>query len=461
MATLTFLGAARTVTGSMFLLRADSQDILIDCGLFQGAENESKNYRELPFDITKLGAIVLTHAHQDHCGLLPRLSSLGFRGKVICTPATFDLMRIMLMDAAHIHEEDYARQKKLSGEGVREPIFTIDDVLEMEKNLKFILPKYGEEISLGNIQFVFRDAGHILGSAFVEITLYEDGVKKGIVISGDIGNYGKPVLRDPESPKLKDANIVLVESTYGDRVHKGIVESKDELRHAINETITSGNVIIPVFSLDRAQDILYILREFKESGDLDEKVQIFLDSPLAINATSIYASHVECFDDEAREVIKQHRNPFIFSGVHLVRSVGASKMLNSVRKGAIILAGSGMCTGGRVRYHLLKNLPDPKSAVIFVGFQAEGTTGREIIDGAKRIKIYDEVVEVNAKIYTINGFSAHADQRVLLDWLNRFRGSPELYLVHGDAERMNIFSEFLKKEGFNVNLPEEGTEVKI
>jgi metallo-beta-lactamase family protein len=445
----------------MFHLRAGRTELLIDCGLFQGIGQEIKNYRELPLDLSSLDAIVITHAHQDHCGFLPRISSLGFSGSVICTPATYDLMRIMLMDAAHIHEEDYARLLKFAHKDLREPIFTVDDVLQMEKKLTYILLKYGEEHQIGDIKIVLRDAGHILGSAFVEIEVKENGARKGIVISGDIGNKNKPVVRDPESPKLKDAEIVLVESTYGDRLHKGISESKEELKQALNETLPQGNVIIPVFSLDRAQDILYILREFKESGMLDEKVQVFLDSPLAINATSIYEAHVECFDDEAKELIKQKKDPFIFSGVHLVRSVGASKMLNSIKRGAIILAGSGMCTGGRVKYHLLRHLPDPKSAVIFVGYQAEGTTGREIVDGAKTIKIHDEVVDIKAKIYTINGFSAHADQNILIEWLERLKNSPDIYLVHGDEKRMEVFDRVLRDRGLKSFMPEEGSSVKI
>lgn len=461
MVTLSFLGAARTVTGSMFYLKTSNTSILIDCGLFQGVGQEIKNYRELPFDLPSLNAIVLTHAHQDHCGLLPRLSSLGFRGKVIATPATYDLMRIMLMDAAHIHEEDYARMLKILHKDIKEPIFTIDDVLEMEKQLTFTCLKYGEEYKIDNIKIVLRDAGHILGSAFVEIEVCENGLRKGIVISGDIGNKNKPIVRDPESPKLKDAEIVVLESTYGDRLHKSISESKAELKVALNETLPEGNVVIPVFSLERAQDILYILRDFKERGELDERVQIFLDSPLAINATSIYENHIECFDDEARELVKQHKNPFIFNGVHLVRSVGASKMLNSIKKGAIILAGSGMCTGGRVRYHLLKNLPKPKSAVIFVGYQAEGTTGREIVDGTETIKIYDEEVNVNSKIYTINGFSAHADQNILIGWLKRFKNSPGVYLVHGDAKRMDVFHNGLEANGIRTSMPEEGFSINI
>lgn len=461
MATITFLGASRTVTGSMFYLKTHDCEFLVDCGLFQGENMEIKNYRDLPFDLSALDAIIITHAHQDHCGLLPRLSSLGFRGRVICSHATRDLMRIMLMDAAHIHEEDYARMLKFSCEYVREPIFTIDDVLEMEKKLTFTLLNYGEEYQIRNTKIVLRDAGHILGSAFVEIVFLENGVRKSLVISGDIGNRNKPIIRDPESPKLKEADMVLIESTYGDRLHKDITESKYELRTAINDTTGKGNVIIPVFSLDRAQDILYILREFKENGELGEKSRIFLDSPLAINATSIYESHIECFDDEAREIIKQHKNPFIFSGVHLVRTVGASKMLNSIKKGAIILAGSGMCTGGRVRYHLLRNLPDQNSAVIFVGYQAEGTTGREIVDGAKTIKIYDETVDVNAKIYTINGFSAHADQQILIEWLEKFKNSPDIFLVHGDFRRMTIFKNVLDGMGLKAFIPEEGFSVNI
>ena len=445
---ISFLGACGTVTGSMYLITTDKKrKILVDGGVFQG-EWEDLNHSSFPFDPYEIDYVILTHAHLDHIGRLPKLVKEGFEGKILGTPATLDLARIILMDAAKLQSEEFETQKKRNdrkGIETREPLYTLEDAIATMSYFKPI-SGYDKEIEiLQGVTITWRDAGHILGSAFLEMTI--DGHK--LVFSGDLGNRNKPIIRDPESIKMKDAELIVVESTYGSRLHKSIEESKEEFLNALKETLPKGNVVIPSFAIERAQDLLYYIREFKEEGLLSKDVKVFLDSPLAISATNIFRAHKECFDDEARELLKQKRDLFSFPNLFFTRSKEASMEINNIKSGAIIIAGSGMCTGGRIKHHLKHNLWREECAVIFVGYQAAGTLGRRIVDGEEEVEIYGETVKVNAKIYTINGFSAHADQQEILDWVSSVEKNTKVVVTHGEEVERDALAEKLKELGFN------------
>jgi metallo-beta-lactamase family protein len=445
---ISFLGACGTVTGSMYLITTDKKrKILVDSGIFQG-EWEDLNHSSFPFDPYEIDYVILTHAHLDHIGRLPKLVKEGFEGKILGTPATLDLARIILMDAAKLQSEEFETQKKRNdrkGIETREPLYTLEDAIATMSYFKPI-SGYDKEIEiLEGVTITWRDAGHILGSAFLEMTI--DGHK--LVFSGDLGNRNKPIIRDPESIKMKDAELIVVESTYGSRLHKSIEESKEEFLNALKETLPKGNVVIPSFAIERAQDLLYYIREFKEEGLLSKDVKVFLDSPLAISATNIFRAHKECFDDEARELLKQKRDLFSFPNLFFTRSKEASMEINNIKSGAIIIAGSGMCTGGRIKHHLKHNLWREECAVIFVGYQAAGTLGRRIVDGEEEVEIYGETVKVNAKIYTINGFSAHADQQEILDWVSPLDKNTKVVVTHGEEVERDALAEKLKELGFN------------
>jgi metallo-beta-lactamase family protein len=445
---ISFLGACGTVTGSMYLITTDKKrKILVDGGVFQG-EWEDLNHSSFPFDPYEIDYVILTHAHLDHIGRLPKLVKEGFEGKILGTPATLDLARIILMDAAKLQSEEFETQKKRNdrkGIETQEPLYTLEDAIATMSYFKPI-SGYDKEIEiLEGVTITWRDAGHILGSAFLEMNI--DGHK--LVFSGDLGNRNKPIIRDPESIKMKDAELIVVESTYGSRLHKSIEESKEEFLNALNETLPKGNVVIPSFAIERAQDLLYYIREFKEEGLLSKEVKVFLDSPLAISATNIFRAHKECFDDEARELLKQKRDLFSSPNLFFTRSKEASMEINNIKSGAIIIAGSGMCTGGRIKHHLKHNLWREECAVIFVGYQAAGTLGRRIVDGEKEVEIYGETVKVNAKIYTINGFSAHADQQEILDWVSSVDKNTKVVVTHGEEVERDALAEKLKELGFN------------
>ena len=462
MVKIKFLGAAGTVTGSMYLFDIDGKKFILESGMFQGPhEIEERNYNELPFDPSEIDYIVVTHGHLDHIGMIPRIVAEGFNGEIITTSATRDIASIMLLDSAKLQEEEaYALTWRNERCGLP-PVERLYDVSDAVMSLKHFtkVPGYGETFTLfDSVEITFRDAGHILGSAFVEMK-FKNGPK--FVFSGDLGNYDKPIVRDPDAPVIKDADYVMMETTYGNRVHKSIKESVEELKEAILDTFArGGNVVIPSFALERAQDILYYLREFYEQGILPHGTQVFLDSPLAISATRIFKAHPECYDDEARELLKEHKDPFAFPGLKFTRSVEESKKINNITSGAIIIAGSGMCTGGRIKHHLKHNLWRKESSVVFVGYQAKGTLGREIIEGRDRVTIYGEEVQVRAKIYTINGFSSHAGQDGLLDWASRFE-NPTYILVHGEPESTEAFGEILKSKGKKIHIPEYLEEMEL
>jgi metallo-beta-lactamase family protein len=446
--TVQSFGAAKTVTGSCHLITAGKIKILIDCGLFQGID-ENKNYTPFMFDPEDIDYLIVTHAHLDHIGRIPLLVKNGFRGKIISTRPTRVISRIMLLDAAKVMEEEYRVEYKKAlrrgePEKVRPPLFDEDDVYYAMEHFKIQLD-YNQPLKLtDNISITFKNAGHILGSAFVQIDIKTRSGIKTLVFSGDLGLKERLII-DPIRFSEKGDHI-FIESTYGNRKHRSLEESIDEFEKAIIESFKDGgNIVIPTFALERSQEILYVLRMMYDQGRLP-RCKIFLDSPLAISATKIFLQFPEFFNHNLKDMIKEGKNPFIFPYVHFTQTVEESKIINSIDNGAIILAGSGMCTGGRIKHHLKHNLWRPESSIIFVGYQAKGTLGRKIIDGAEKVKIYGEEIAVKARIFTINGFSSHADKPVLIEWLKHFKNKKNVFLIHGEPEVLEIFRENINRK---------------
>ena len=453
---LGFHGAARGVTGSCHLLEAAGRRILVDCGFFQGPREIADDNRDaFGFDPREIDVLLLTHAHLDHCGRIPLLVKAGFRGEIVATSATRELARLVLLDAAHLQEEDARRSDRRAqrrGGEAEGPLYTIDEAAWSFDRFGRSAA-YGERLALGEgICVTFLDAGHILGSASLVVDATEGAARRTIVFSGDVGSPGHPILRDPTPPP--HADVLVMESTYGDRCHRSLAESVEELWQAIADTLArGGNAIIPAFALERSQEILYFLRQGIEQNRLPRSLPVFLDSPMAISATEIMRRHPECFDVEALALFEQ-RESIAPPGLRFSRESADSIALNRITGGAVIIAGSGMCTGGRVRHHLRHHLWREASSVIFVGFAAEGTLAREIIDGAKTVQLLGEPVRVRAHVHTINGFSAHADQRELLAW-QASAGAARTFLVHGEPRRgMQSLAELLEARGGDVTMPQ-------
>jgi metallo-beta-lactamase family protein len=455
---ISFHGADHGVTGSCHLVECAGQRILIDCGLYQGGrELAEENAEPMGFEPSSIDVLLLTHAHLDHCGRIPLLAKRGFRGEVITTAASVELARLILLDAAGLQEEEarYQERRAKRRHGKRkknfEPLYTTLDALNS-------LEYFGRRVSYDRplqlspgIRATFLDAGHILGSASILLELEEDGRAHRLLFSGDLGYSGRAILRDPATPPAVDT--VVMESTYGDRLHKQLQPSIDELYGVINETVgRGGNIIIPTFALERAQEILYYLREGSRDGHIDRYTTVFLDSPMAISATRIFERHPECFDKEALDLSQDGKDPFNLPGLHFTRETADSMAINRIEGGAVIMAGSGMCTGGRVRHHLKHNLWNRRNSVVFVGFAAHGTLARRIVDGAKRVSIFGEEVDVRASIHTIGGFSAHADQSELLAWHAKTGNPKTTYLVHGEERSMQALAR--KIENSHVEMPE-------
>jgi metallo-beta-lactamase family protein len=442
---LSFHGADRDVTGSCHLVECAGRRLLVDCGMFQGGrELAEENAADFGFDPAGIDTVLLTHAHLDHCGRLPLLVKRGFRGEIIATAATRELARIVLLDSARIAEEDAehgTRRSRRRGGEPAAPLYTLMDAMATLDSFGRTAV-YGVPLQLGpGLRVSFHDAGHILGSASVLLEASEAGRERRVLFSGDIGNAGRPILRDPAPPQ---AGVVVMESTYGDRCHRSVKDSVGELCEAINATLRrGGNVIIPSFALERTQEVLFHLRAATADGRLPEQLPIFLDSPMAISATEVYRRHPECFDAETAELFRNGQDPMRPPGLRMVRDAAGSMALNRVEGGAVIMAGSGMCTGGRVRHHLRYNLWRPAASIVFVGFAARGTLARRIIDGAERVSIFGEDVPVRARVHTINGFSAHADQAELLAWHARVGGRERTILVHGEAGAMDRLAGLL------------------
>ena len=456
---LRFLGAARQVTGSCCHLSVNGAQFLVDCGMEQG-ENAVNNIA-FAFRPSEIDCLFLTHAHIDHSGLLPKLVKEGFRGQIISTDATAELAEILLYDSAHIQEKEAEwKTRKALRQGRDEivaPIYTVEDVKAALPF--FVKKKYGEMSHLRpGLSYCFVDAGHILGSGSFELWYQESPVKKKIVFSGDIGKKGGPVIADPQTAATAD--YVVMESTYGNRLHKDMRESIDELAEAVKVTFKrGGNVIMPSFAVGRTQDILYILNGLVRERRLPP-LDVYVDSPLAEAATKIYAKHSQYFNAEARTF--SHLTQSDAVKLHFTESVQESQAINRIKGGAIIMAGSGMCEGGRVAHHLKHNLWRAECSVVFTGFQARGTLGRRIVDGAPRVHVMGEEIAVRARVYTINGFSAHADQAGLLEWLSSFTSRPEVFVVHGEENVAVGFAELVTKElGLSTHVPHRGEEFLI
>ena len=457
---LSFHGADQNVTGSCHLVECAGKKVLIDCGLYQGGrELAEENAEPFGFEPADIDYLLLTHAHLDHCGRIPLLVKRGFHGEIITTAATVELARLVMLDSAGLQEEEARYQQRKARRhgnhhrGAIEPLYTTPDALN---SLEFIGRRatYDKPVQVApGIRATFLDAGHILGSASILLELEEAGKAHRLLFSGDLGYSGRAILRDPASPPQVDT--VVMETTYGDRLHKQLKPSIDELYEVVNETLRrGGNVIIPTFALERAQEILYYLREGVENGAIQHYANVFLDSPMAISATRIFERHPECYDAETLKISHDGNAPFDLPGLHFTRETAESMAINQIDGGAVIMAGSGMCTGGRVRHHLKHNLWHKKNSIVFVGYAARGTLARRIIDGAEWVRIFGEEIPVRASIHTIGGFSAHADQAELLAW-HQQTGNPETtFLVHGEPDSMRTFAAKLKDTG--VVMPDKG-----
>jgi metallo-beta-lactamase family protein len=453
---LSFHGADRSVTGSCHLVECAGKRILIDCGLQQGSrELDEENSHPFGFEAASIDYVLLTHAHLDHCGRLPLLAKRGFRGEIIATAASRELARLVILDAAHLQEEDArqrARTAKRSGstDQLPAPLYSILDAMNTLDRFGRTAV-YGEPIDLAaGVRATFIDAGHILGSASIFLLLTEHARQSDLLFSGDLGKPDGPLLPGPARPPAA-ANVV-IESTYGDRVHKPLGPSVEEFYAAVKDTFErGGNVVIPTFALERAQELLYFIAQGIDGNRLPKSTQVFLDSPLAISACDVMRHHLDCLRPEVAQLIRGGHDPFDFPGLHYTRETADSVAINNVRAGAIIMAGSGMCTGGRVRHHLKHNLWRPESSIVFVGYAASGTPARRIIDGAKQVSILGEQILVRARIHTINGFSAHADQAELMAW-HKQTGASHTFLVHGEEAAMRSFAERLGTTG--VDMPQ-------
>ncbi len=452
---ISFHGAAKEVTGSCHLVRSGKTNILVDCGLFQGGNGSKQaNKREFGFQPADIDFLILTHAHLDHCGRIPLLQKQGFQGEIIGTGATRELSEVVMLDSAHLQEEDAKRQQKYGGT-THQPLYTKDDVHNtMGHFLRDV--EYGKTVDLTNrARATFYDAGHILGSAFVSLEIDEGGTTKNIIFSGDLGNNGKPIVRDPVNPPNVNSPIVVSESTYGDRLHKPFEASVTEFYKAIKDTFDrNGNVFIPTFAIERAQELLFILSEGIAHGKLPRRMKIFLDSPMAISATEIFKRHPECYDTDIQRVLKSGKDPFEMPNLTYSRTVADSKAINDIKSGAVILAGSGMCNGGRILHHLKNNLPNENCSFIFVNYAPNDSLPRRIIEGTRPIRMFGEEVPVRAQLYTIGGFSAHADQKELLHWHEQIDSPDVTFLTHGDPKAMAALAKRLSANGNHPVIPE-------
>ncbi|NLY45979.1 MAG: MBL fold metallo-hydrolase [Tissierella sp.] len=463
-----FLGAAKMVTGSNYLLTTKNHKILIDCGMFQGnKEKERMNFEEFPYDVSDINYMILTHSHIDHSGRIPKLVKDGFRGKIICTKPTYDLCSIMLLDSAKIQESDVEWENKKRNRAGKPPIEPLYGMKDAEASLNYFDPYfYDQRIHLNDeLTIRFKDAGHILGSSIVEIWVNEDNETTKIVFSGDLGMPGRPIIKHPEY--IREADYLIIESTYGDTNHEPFEESTEKLIEIINRTAAKGGtVVIPSFAVGRTQELIYELNKYYEyNQDMEEymKVPIYIDSPLAINATGVFQKNSSSFNEEAQGLILKGDNPFSFSNLRYVKTTEESKTLNKVKYPKVIISSSGMATAGRVRHHLKHNLWDPNNSLVFVGYQAEGTLGRILLDGAKKVKLLGEEIDVQLEIYDLEGFSGHADQKTLLDWIGKFEHKPKkVFLVHGEEGPANTLSELIE-EKFNIEtiIPNLGDKINI
>ncbi len=448
-----FLGAARTVTGSFHVVETDQLSFAIDCGMFQGSkELKEKNYQDFQVDPKSLQFLILTHAHIDHSGLIPKLCKLGFQGPIYCNKATAELCKVMLPDSAYIQESEVERKnRKISRAGLipLEPIYTVEDAMNCLAQITPI--NYDEKIELApGVEMCLRDAGHILGSSIVELWLEEDGKKCKAVFSGDLGQTRQPLIKDPTI--IDSTDYLVMESTYGDRFHKDVLNRVEKLKQIIDDTMKKGgNLIIPAFAVERTQDLLYDLNILYTRGDLDPTIDIYIDSPLAIAATEIFKNSSQLYDAEAMEYVNSGHHPLKLPNLKYSRTQEESMQLNTIKGKTIIISASGMCEAGRIKHHLKHNLWRPESTVLFVGYQAAGTLGRNIMEGEKLVTIHGEKVTVKADIRTIEAYSAHADQGGLMAWLKKFSTVPKtVILVHGEEKSQKVLGDLIQKD---LNIP--------
>ncbi len=467
MATLEFIGAARQVTGSCHLIKTGATTILLDCGMNQGgAKADEQNEQAFPFDPKQIDAVVLSHAHIDHSGLLPKLVKDGFKGPVYCTPATHDLIDLMLKDSAKLAQKDVEwsnKHRKRAGKELLEPLYDLEDVDTLLAQRQAV--DIGSKVSItGDIRIRFREAGHIIGSAIIEVFINDQRRQTKLVFSGDLGNDSQVLLRDPDI--IESADVLLLESTYGDRCHRDLPTTLEEFYRALDDAAQGGaNVLIPSFAVGRTQELLYYLGLRHRAGKLQQKF-VFLDSPMAISASDIYHRHINLFSHEDSQAFYtaiekgwQDWLPIL----RCTRSTEESMAINRIQGGAIIIAGNGMCTGGRIVHHFKNQLWRSNTHVIIVGFQVQGSTGRALVDGASHVKVLGNDIAVKAKIHTLGGFSAHADQKQLLEWAGHFKKSkPELHLVHGELDPMLALQKaFHQQYGWYANIPTAGDVVQI
>jgi metallo-beta-lactamase family protein len=459
-----FHGAARTVTGSQHLLEINGKRILLDCGLYQGKRAECyKRNQNLPFDAAKVDLCVLSHAHIDHSGNLPNLVKSGFKGDIFCTYATRDLCTIMLRDSANIQHHDIVylnKRRKKADLPPLEPIYTLENAVECLKNFVGLSYDRPREISEG-VTLTFYDAGHILGSSVVVLDIEDKEEKKEfrLIFSGDLGRPDRPILKDPWP--VQETDVLIMESTYGDRLHEGTDQASDKLENIIRETIKKGGkLVVPSFAVGRTQELVYTLRNLISTGKIPDNLPVFVDSPLAIDTTGIYRLHPEAYDEEAFKILMESRtgDPFGFEMIRYTRTVTESKTLNTMREPAIIISASGMAEAGRILHHLKNNVEDPKNTILFVGWQAPNTLGRRLVEREPVVKIFGQEYRRRARVEKINGFSAHADKNEMTEWLDNLQKPPaHTFVVHGDEQASLAFAGHLKERGFPlVKVPELG-----
>lgn len=461
---ITFLGAVRGVTGSMHLLSVNGDHVLIDCGLFQGRRAESnRRNRQLPVNVDRIDRVVLGHAHIDHSGNIPSLVKNGYSKSIYSTFATRDLCAVMLADSAYIQQKDAEylnKKKKLKGRDRIEPLYSAEEAenaIQLFRGVSYHKPFYVTK----DIRLTFLDAGHILGSALCFFEIFENGNRKTLLYAVDLGRKDLPILRDPEV--VKEVEYLILESTYGGRLHGEISEAEDQLAEVVNRTHSrGGKVIIPAFSLERTQEIVYCLHLLEAAGRIPV-LPVYVDSPLSTNVTQIFQLHPECFDRETNELLAHNRNPFGLNQISYVRDVEASKKLNRLKEPCIIISASGMCEAGRILHHLKNNIENPNNTILVVGFMARNTLGRRLVERQPKVRIFGEEYELKAEVKIINAFSAHADREDLIDYVDSLGKSlKRIYLVHGEDEQSQALKEELEGHGYaNVNLPEEGDEIEL